>query len=86
LELKADVTPVYENTSSSGNEVFDRMTYKQILKLFDGLPSQKKEICLMYYQDRMTVKEISKALNVPTGTIKSVLSRTRTKIKNQLNI
>lgn len=86
LELKADITPVYENASSSGNEVFDRMTYKQILKLFDGLPSQKKEICLMYYQDRMTVKEISKALNVPTGTIKSVLSRTRIKIKNQLNI
>lgn len=86
LELKADITPVYENASSSGNEVFDRMTYKQILKLFDRLPSQKKEICLMYYQDRMTVKEISKALNVPTGTIKSVLSRTRTKIKNQLNI
>lgn len=86
LELKADITPVYENASSSSSEVFDRMTYKQILKLFDGLPSQKKEICLMYYQDRMTVKEISKALNVPTGTIKSVLSRTRIKIRNQLNI
>lgn len=71
---------------SSGDEIINHLTYKQILELFDKLPELKKEICLMFYQDRMTVKDISKTLNVPTGTIKSVLSRTRKKIKQQLNI
>lgn len=81
-----------DNLSSEGDVYFNEdemancLTYKQILELFDQLPDQKREICLMFYRDRMTVKDISNALNVPTGTIKSVLSRTRKRIKQQLNI
>ena len=71
---------------TNGEEIINHMTYKQILELFNTFPAFKKEICLMYYQDRMPVKEISEILKVPTGTIKSVLSRTRTKIKKQLKI
>ena len=86
LELKKDSTPSNDCEFCSEEDVVDHLTYKQILELFDELPKQKKEICLMFYQDRMTVKAISDLLNVPTGTIKSVLSRTRKKIKKQLNI
>lgn len=86
LSSKEDNTFSDGDKQSSGNEVIDHLTYKQILELFDTLPETKKEICLMFYQDRMTVKDISKSLNVPTGTIKSVLSRTRKKIKQQLKI
>ena len=71
---------------TTGDELVNHLTYKQILELFDELPEYKREICYMFYQDGMRVEDISNALNVPTGTIKSVLSRTRKKIKNQLNI
>lgn len=86
VELEDNKTFSKEDVSSSGDEIINHLTYLQILELFDKLPEQKKEICLMFYQDRMTVSDISKALNVPTGTIKSVLSRTRKKIKQQLKI
>jgi RNA polymerase sigma-70 factor (ECF subfamily) len=86
LKPEKDSMPTDGQTSYSEDDIADHLTYKQILELFDELPEQKKEICLMFYQDRMTVKDISNMLNVPTGTIKSVLSRTRKKIKKQLNI
>lgn len=72
--------------ATTGDELVNHLTYKQILELFDTLPDYKREICYMFYQDGMRVEDISNALNVPTGTIKSVLSRTRKKIKKQLNI
>lgn len=75
-----------DTASSTGDEIVNHLTYKQILKLFDELPEHKREICYMFYYDGMRVEDISTALNVPTGTIKSILSRTRRKIKNQLKI
>lgn len=74
------------DASSTGDEIVNHLTYKQILELFDSLPEHKREICYMFYYDGMRVEDISAALNVPTGTIKSILSRTRKKIKKLLNI
>jgi len=86
LETKEDILLTNNGIQYTGEEVINHLTYEQIIKIFDELPTLKKEICLMFYQDGMTVKDISKELNVPTGTIKSVLSRTRKKIKQQLKI
>lgn len=83
---KEDKTLLDYKDYSSDDEIINHLTYTQILELFNKLPELKREICLMFYQDRMTVKDISEILNVPTGTIKSVLSRTRKRIKQQLNI
>lgn len=85
LDSGEDRLPSTEDVTT-GDELVNHLTYKQILELFDELPEYKREICYMFYQDGMRVEDISNALNVPTGTIKSVLSRTRKKIKNQLNI
>lgn len=71
---------------SMGDEIVNHLTYKQVLELFESLPELHREICYMFYQDGMRVEDISNALNVPAGTIKSVLSRTRKKIKKQLKI
>lgn len=86
FESYENALPANYEKWTTGEEVIDHMTHEQILELFNTLPTIKREICLMYYQDRIPVKEISKILKVPTGTIKSVLSRTRTKIKKQLKI
>ena len=40
-----------------------------------------KKILEMFYINNLTVSQISEKLSIPTGTIKSILSRTRKIIK-----
>ena len=40
-----------------------------------------REIVILYYYDDMSVSEISEILNIPTGTVKSRLSRARKSIE-----
>ena len=77
-----DATIPANERCSSGDEIINEITYKQILKMFDNLSPLKRKICYMFYRDGMRVIDISIELGVPTGTIKSVLSRTRKKLKN----
>lgn len=75
-----DVKVSLDQIGSTETDVINRMTYDQLLKEFDFLTPMHKQICLLFYQDNLTVDQISKTLNVSTGTIKSILSRTRAKI------
>ena len=50
------------------------------------LPSTARNICMLFYVNNYKVDQISKLLSIPTGTIKSTLSRTRSKLKKQLNL
>lgn len=78
--------PYGESVSSSEDDIINQMTYDQVTKVFDKFPELTRKIFRMFYVNDMTVEQISKQLNVPTGTIKSTLSRTRRKIKKQLKI
>ena len=65
------------------SDVVNRLTYERLLKEFDKFPPLHKQICLSFYRDNLTVEQISKTLNVSLGTIKSILSRTRNKIRKK---
>ena len=39
-----------------------------------------KMVTVLYYYDDLSVREISEVLNIPEGTVKSRLSRARSKI------
>ena len=39
-----------------------------------------KEIVVLYYYDELSVNEIANILEIPSGTVKSMLSRARTQI------
>lgn len=78
--------PATETSSSYEDEVVNHLTYKQLLSEFNKLSEDARRIFELYYKDRMTVEEISKALRIPTGTIKSTLSRTRKRIQKRLKI
>lgn len=78
--------PSEESSSSSEDEIVNRLTYEHILTEFEKFPQITCKICKLFYVNNMTVDQISKSLNVPTGTIKSILSRTRRKIKQNLKI
>ena len=74
-----------ESSSSMEDDLVNRMTYEQLLSLIKKLPYLTRKVCMLFYANNMTVGEISKALNVPVGSVKSILFRTRSKIKKQLN-
>lgn len=83
IELKDNSVRLTQEISSTNteNDLVNHMTYTQILKLLDKLPDNTKHICKLFYEDNMTIAEISKTLSIPIGTIKSILFRMRKQLK-----
>lgn len=75
-----------ESIVDTEQSYIDKMTYDKLIDLFDILPPSYRDICELFYVKNMTVSQISKALNVPKGTIKSDLHRMRKIIKNHLKV
>lgn len=75
-----------DQIGSNECDAVNRITYEQLLREFDRFSPMHKEICLLFYKDNLTVDQISKSLSISTGTIKSILSRTRSSIKKSLKI
>lgn len=55
--------------------------YSFVNEALNKLTDEYKEVTILYYYDGLSVKEISKILNLPQGTIKSRLARARKKLE-----
>lgn len=75
-----------ESSNSLEDDLVNRLTYEYLLNEFNKFPETTRKVFKLFYVNNMTVDEISKSLRIPTGTIKSTLSRTRRKLKNKLNL
>lgn len=77
-----------DTKGSTEDDLVNHLTYKELLKEFNKFPEVTRKIFERFYIDNMTVEEISNTFNpkIPTGTIKSTLSRTRRKLKQRLRI
>ena len=82
FEEEGDRLSSFSQNSSSEDGLVNRLAYERILEEFDKFPDKMKKILQLFYINNMTVVQISKALSIPTGTIKSILSRTRKQIKS----
>ena len=71
---------------SNEQKIINRMTFDRIMKIIEKLPNKTQKINKLFYLEGMTVLQISKEISVPSGTVKSVLARTRRYIKKQLKI
>lgn len=78
--------PSDELSGSAEDDLVNRLTYERILAEFDKFPETTRKVCKLFYVNNMTVDKISESLRLPTGTIKSMLSRTRRKVKQNLNL
>ena len=78
--------PSADTNASAEDEIINRMTYESLLTEFDKLPETNRKALRLFYVNNMTVEQISDALRIPTGTIKSTLSRTRKRIQKRLKI
>lgn len=71
------------------NETDDSNTFEnnyymndlELKHLVNSLPAEFREVVILYYYERFTVKEIAQILEVSVGTVKSRLSRAREKLK-----
>lgn len=86
LEDEGDRLSLKNVQISAEDDLVNHLTYKQVVAEFEKLPEVTRKIFELFYVDNLPVKKISKALKIPTGTIKSTLSRTRRKLKTKINV
>lgn len=72
--------------SSLEDELVTHTTYEQILDEIKSFSEKDKQIFYLFYVHGFTVEQISKKLQLPSGTIKSILSRRRKYLKQKFNL
>ena len=55
----------------------EKEDYSFVNKAMEKLSDEYKEVTILYYYDEFSIKEISKILNIPKGTVKSRLAIAR---------
>lgn len=75
IDINTKLTNIYEETREDTYECED-----ETVKILDNLEPDLRLTATLYYCDELTVKEISKTINIPEGTVKSRLSRAREKL------
>ncbi len=78
-----DVIERFEADSSMQPEVVmdQNETARLVKKIINELSNEQKTVVTMYYMQELSVKEISKILNIPEGTVKSRLKYARKNIE-----
>jgi len=54
---------------------------QDMMRLINTLPPKQKNIIQLFYYDGFNIREIAQILNIPAGTIKSLLFDARTNLK-----
>lgn len=85
-EDKTALKRLDEDVIDTETSYISKMTYDSLVELFDTLPPSYRDVCELFYVENMTVAQISEALNMPKGTIKSNLHRMRKIFKNNLKL
>lgn len=71
----------YENVDE---EVARKIQYEELLKEVMNLPLKYKEPVILYYYEELSTMDISLALKIPEGTVRSRLFRARTILKSNI--
>lgn len=89
---KADVVYLQsedlESIADTGDEIYEAVAKKEesemVRKLVSELPEKLRVVVLMHYMENMSLEEISKALGVPEGTVKSRIYNAKAKLAERL--
>lgn len=85
LGSEGDRLSLDEAKGYAEEDLVNQLTYNQLLDEFQKLPESTRKVFMLFYKENLNISEISKALKIPKGTIKSTLSRTRRKLKRSIN-
>lgn len=73
-----------------GNEKLEDMlkpildTHNELWDIVQSLSEEYRLVIVLFYYNDLSIRDISKVLNIPTGTVKSRLNRGREILKNSL--
>ena len=84
--LKRNKKTLNLDISIAKNDKAEQSDKLELKDSINNLDSDLKIVVILYYYEDMSIKDISESLNIPQGTIKSRLSRARSKLKEMLSI
>lgn len=84
LKYNTHVTSMEDKEYYIHTEDADSMTYQELLKLIQELPSTARIVFNMYVMEKMPHKEIGNVLNISEGTSKWHLSEARKILKERI--
>ncbi len=83
---------VQEKDSSEYNHIPDtsflpdsRFTHQELYLALEKLSHAERTVTLLFYMEEKSIKEIEQIMEIPSGTIRSHLSRARGHLKEYLN-
>lgn len=59
--------------------------YHELWDVVSGLDKIYREVVVLFYYEQFSIKEIGRVLDIPTGTVKSRLSRAKEELRRCLN-
>ncbi|MGN0246907.1 MAG: RNA polymerase sigma factor [Lachnospiraceae bacterium] len=74
-----------------GNEKMETMmepvwdSYNELWDIIQNLNEEYRLVVVMYYYNGLSIRDISRVLNIPVGTVKSRLNRGRELLKKSLS-
>lgn len=73
----------YQDSASIPDEAGadDAFRYQALYQAISSLKPNEKAAILLFYMEDKSIKEISSIMDIPTGTVKSLLSRGRANLK-----
>lgn len=81
INKKKKIVYIEDSTIENTASYYDKYKTDSILEnVLNKLDDELREITLLYYYDDLSTAAISEILNIPAGTVKSRLSRARSKI------
>lgn len=81
---RTGVDPVFAEEDEAVERADAEARHRELATALAALRRHEREILLSHAWAELTDSEIADALGVPAGTVKSRLSRTREKLRNQL--
>lgn len=84
IAARLDRAPEHDRTSEIERRVDARAARPELLDALANLPPQEREALLMFSWGELTYAEIAEALEVELGTVRSRISRARTRMQQQL--
>lgn len=83
--LNGRTSPSTDPMSSSAGQLDDRVRLEQTARVLERLPDEERDALLLYAWEELTYAEIAIAQDVPTGTVRSRISRARSRLKAALS-
>ena len=84
--IPQDLDSLYRTTKNRQleEEVIEKETALAVWRAVEKMSPRLRQVLLLRYRENLTLEEISAALNLPAGTVKSRLHRARRKLIKRL--